>query len=276
MDFSTIRYEVQDHIATITLNRPDAKNALNGQMHQDLWTAWNDVRYNRDVWTVILTGEGDTFCAGEDLDEIGAALRNNGVPERYKQPQNGRLWGFMYEHYRLRKNNVWKPVVVAVNGPCQGTGLILVGQGDVILATENASFSCPDVSLGLVPVEETLYLADRVPLPVVLRMALMGDKETLSAQRAFEVSLASELLPPGELLDRARHVANTINDQAGDAVRAMAATMHIRRDFGYDDSLLVGYEYHQRFENVENMLEGPRAFTEKRKPQWTIRPPQMG
>ncbi|MFN8533468.1 MAG: enoyl-CoA hydratase/isomerase family protein [Dehalococcoidia bacterium] len=267
--------EKRDHIATLTLDRPKQGNALDAELHEALWAAWNDVRFDRDTWTVILTGSGETFCAGEDLDEIGAALREDRVPARYREPRDGRRWGFRYEHYRRRKLNIWKPVIVAVNGPCRGTGLILVGQGDVILASETATFSLPEVSLGLVPAEQALYLADRIPLGAVLRMALLGNAEELSAHRAHELSLASEVLPAGQLLERARQVAETINDQAGDAVRAMASTMHARRDLGYDDSLVLGYEYHERFENVENMLEGPRAFTEKRKPAWTIRPPRM-
>ena len=276
MEFETLVYEKWDHVATITLNRPERGNALDARLHRELWAAWNDFRFDGDSWVAILTGAGDSFCVGEDLEEIAAALRRNEVPDRYREPRDGRLWGFRYEHYRRRKLNVWKPVIVAVNGPCRGTGLVLVGQGDVILASETATFSLPEVSLGLVPVEQSLYLADRMPLGAVLRLALLGEAEELSAARAHELALVSEVLSADALLDRARAVAATINDQAGDAVRAMATTMHARRDLGYDDSLVLGYEYHERFENVENMLEGPRAFTEKRKPAWTIRPPRMG
>lgn len=276
MEFETLRYDKRDHVATITLNRPEHGNALNGQLHRELWAAWNDFRFDGDSWVAILTGAGERFCVGEDIDEIAEAFRRNDVPDRYREPRDGRLWGFRAEHYRRRKLNVWKPVIVAVNGPCRGTGLALVGQGDVILAAETATFALPEVSLGLVPVEGALYLADRMPLGAVLRLALLGEAEELSAARAHELGLVSEVLRSEELLERARAVAATINDQAGDAVRAMATTMHVRRDFGYDDSLVLGYEYHERFENVENMLEGPRAFTEKRKPAWTIRPPRMG
>jgi enoyl-CoA hydratase/carnithine racemase len=276
VEFETLRYEKRDHVATITLNRPEHGNALNGQLHRELWAAWNDFRFDGDSWVAILTGAGERFCVGEDIGELAEALRRNEAPDRYREPRDGRLWGFRAEHFRRRKLNVWKPVIVAVNGPCRGTGLALVGQGDVILAAETATFALPEVSLGLVPVEGALYLADRMPLGAVLRLALLGEAEELSAVRAHELGLVSEVLRSEELLERARAVAATINDQAGDAVRAMATTMHARRDFGYDDSLVLGYEYHERFENVENMLEGPRAFTEKRKPAWTIRPPRMG
>ncbi|MCL6648785.1 MAG: enoyl-CoA hydratase/isomerase family protein [Chloroflexi bacterium] len=276
MEFQTIRYEKRDHIAIITLDRPDHGNALNGQLHRELWAAWNDFRFDGESWVVILTGAGETFCLGEDQEEIATALEQGTVPERYREPRDGRLWGYRYEHYRRRKLNVWKPVVVAVNGPCQGTGLVLVGQGDIILAAETATFSLPEVSLGLVPAESALLLADRMPFGAVLRLALLGEQEHLEAARAHALGLVSEVMPPARLFERAWTVATTITEQAGDAVRAMATTLHARRDLGYDDALVLGYEYHERFENIENMLEGPRAFTEKRKPVWTIRPPRMG
>lgn len=273
---SVLTVEKKDHTAVITLNRPEAGNALNAELHEALWAAWQDTRFDADVWTTVLTGAGDAFCVGEDLAEIAAALRSNTVPERYKEPRDGRKWGYRYEHYRRRKVNVWKPVVVAINGACNGTGLVFLGQGDTIIASDKATFSMPEVSLGLAPVESLVYLSDRIPLGTVSRMALLGDAEVLSAKRAQEVALVSEVIPHDQLLDRAMTIAATINDQAGDAVRGMTNTMHIFRDMGYDDSLVVGYEYHARFENVENMKEGPLAFTEKRKPNWSIRPPSRG
>lgn len=276
MSYETIRLEIDEHTAVLTLNRPDKGNALNTQMHRELNDAWKSIRYNGDVWTTIVTGAGDNFCVGEDFEEIAGALKNNTVPERYHEPHNGKNWGFYYEHYRRRKTNVWKPVIVAVNGECGGSGLVLAGQADVIIAADSASFVCNDVNLGLVPVEEVLYLADRAPVGEILRLALLGEAGRLSAQRATQIALASESVADADLMKRATIIAMTINDQAGDAVRAMSGTMHMRRDLGYDHSLILGYEYHARFQNTENQLEGPRAFTEKRKPSWTIRPPTFG
>jgi enoyl-CoA hydratase/carnithine racemase len=269
-------YEKRGNIGIVTLNRPEAGNALNQELHDALWAIWKEIRFDADVWTTILTGSGEAFCAGEDEAEIAAALASGSVPPRYQEPRDGKRWGFPYEHYKRRKLQVWKPTIVAVNGRCDGAGLVFLGQCDAILASETATFSMPDTSKGMVPVEASLYLADRVPLGVVTRMALLGASERLDAQRARQVSLVSEVHAPGALMDRALEVAEQINDQAGDAVRGMLISMHMRRDMGYDDALTLGYEHHERFENVANMKEGPLAFTEKRKAQWAIRPPHMG
>lgn len=276
MTYETVQLEIDEHTAIVTLNRPGQGNALNSQLHKELSDVWHSLRYNGDVWTTILTGAGENFCVGEDFQEIAAALKAGTMPERYKEPHDGKQWGFYYEHYRRRKGNVWKPLIVAVNGECSGAGLIFAGQADVVIAGESASFVCPEVSLGIVPVEEVMYLADKAPVGEILRLALLGEAGRISARRATEIALASESVADDELLKRAMVVAMTINDQAGDAVRSITATMHMRRDLGYHTSGVLGTEYHARFQNTENQLEGPRAFTEKRKPNWTIRPPKFG
>jgi enoyl-CoA hydratase/carnithine racemase len=276
LSYETIRVEVEEHIATVTLDRPEAGNTLNTQMHRELSDAWGKLRYDGDVWTTILTGAGESFCLGEDYREIAEALKTNTVPPRYREPHDGRQWGFYYEHYRRRKGNVWKPLIVAVNGACSGAGLVFAGQADVVIAAESASFVCPEVELGIVPVDEVLYLADKAPVGEILRLALLGEAGRIDAKRATEIALASESVADAELLKRSQIIAMTINDQAGDAVRSITATMHMRRDLPYHTSGVLGTEYHARFQNLENQLEGPRAFTEKRKPQWTIRPPKFG
>src|SRR3990167_8864663 len=147
---NAVRYEVRDHIAFITLNRPQAKNALNRAMRKELQTAYTDVKFNPGIWLAILTGEGDVFCSGKDLFEKVAPEDDDG-----SVMSNDELYIF--------QRNIYKPIVLAINGPClaQGGGFAL--NADILIMSERASLGWPQVKRGISSVSGPCFLPHAIP-----------------------------------------------------------------------------------------------------------------
>ncbi len=187
LSFDTIIYEVDGHKATITLNRPDALNALSPHMITELRSAYDAAESDDDIWLTIVTATGRAFCTGADVKEIppgdGKVVNERPYLSTYEQweaPQEGTPPPF---------RTMTKPVIVAVNGICCGAGLDWVTTGDIIIASDRATFFDPHVSIGLVAAREMVRLARALPpRSVALRMALMGKHERMTVQRAYELA----------------------------------------------------------------------------------------
>ena len=185
VSYETITYEVDGHTATITLNRPDALNALSPFMITELRAAYDDAENDDAVWLLIVTGTGRAFCTGADVKEIpedGKVINERAYLSSYDQweaPQEGT------PPFR----RMAKPVIVAVNGICCGAGLDWVTTGDIVIASDQATFFDPHVSIGLVAGREMVRLARVLPRSVALRMAILGKHERMSAERAYELGL---------------------------------------------------------------------------------------
>jgi enoyl-CoA hydratase/carnithine racemase len=267
MEFKTIRYEVDDRIATITLNRPDRLNALSPAMIRELRAAYAAAESDDAVWITIVTGAGRAFCAGADVTEI---------------PDDGRV---VYEEPYLTTYAQWeapqegtppfrsmtKPVLIAVNGLCCGAGLDWVTTGDITIASERAEFFDPHVSIGLVSGREVVRLARVLPMGVAMRMALAGRHERLSAQRAYELGLVSEVVEHDRLLERAREVAGIVNRNAPLAVRGTRLAIRKGIDLPLHEAEILAEAFRERVVRTEDAREGPRAFVEKRAPVWKCR-----
>ena len=188
--FDTIKYEVDAHKATITLNRADALNALSPDMIIELRAAYHEAESDDNVWLLIVTGTGRAFCTGADVKAIpgdGKVINERPYLSTYEQweaPQEGT------PPFRTMA----KPVLAAINGLCCGAGLDWVTTADIVIASENATFFDPHVSIGLVAGREVVRLARVLPRSVAMRMALMGKHERMSAQRAWELGLISEVV----------------------------------------------------------------------------------
>jgi len=196
MSFATIRYEKEERVATITLDRPERHNAFNVAMAQELRRAWEEVKKDPEVVTVIVTGAGErAFCTGMDVADVadGSAREEAARMER----EEGRPF---YHFLTALQNRCWKPVITAVNGMVCGGGLHFIADSDLILAAEHATFFDTHVKVGLVAGLEPVGLARRMPLEAVLRMAFLGGSERLDAKRAHELGLVGEVLPPAQLL----------------------------------------------------------------------------
>jgi enoyl-CoA hydratase/carnithine racemase len=264
MRYETILYEVSDRIATITFNRPDRLNAISPEMAHELRHAYAAAEADPDVWTLVVTGNGRAFCAGADVGEI---------------PEDGRV---VYPEPYLSTLPQWeapqeatppfrsmtKPVVTAVNGICCGAGLDLLTTGDVSIASERAEFFDPHVSIGLVSGRESVRLARVLPLGVAMRVALMGRHERLSAQRAYELGLISEIVPHDDLKRRAREIAGLINRNAPLAVRGTRLAIRKGIDLPLHEAEILAEAFRERVLRTDDAKEGPAAFMAKRDPKW--------
>jgi enoyl-CoA hydratase/carnithine racemase len=262
----TVRFEVADRVATITLNRPDRLNAMNQQMRDELRACWQRVKDDPDVWVAIVTGEGRAFSSGADVE----ALATGGFvkPDRWRELA-------MHEGIALlptpRRMRVHKPVIAAVNGVAAGVTLDLVTEADLPIASEKAYFVDPHVSIGYVSSHEMVNMARRVPVAVCLRMALLGSRERMSAERAHQVGLVTEVVPHDRLMPRARELAAMLCSNAPLAVwgTKMAILQGLGLPIAQAEEIAAGYL--EVVEQTEDHAEGPRAFVEKREPRWKAR-----
>jgi enoyl-CoA hydratase/carnithine racemase len=216
------------------------------------------------VWTLLVTGNGRAFCAGADVGEIPADGRVI-YPEPYLStyPQ----WEAPQEATPPFRS-MTKPVVVAVNGICCGAGLDLLTTGDISIASERAEFFDPHVSIGLVSGRESVRLARVLPIGIALRVALMGKQERMSAQRAYELGLISEIVPHDDLQRRAREIAALINRNAPLAVRGTRLAIRKGIDLPLHEAEILAEAFRERVVRTDDAKEGPAAFLAKRKPDW--------
>jgi len=267
MSYDTILYEVEDRIATIIFNRPHRLNAVNLQMIKELNDAYARAEGDDDVWTLIVMGTGRAFCVGADVEE---------VPEDGKVPHEGRYLSEYWEWEAPQEatppfRTMAKPIVVAVNGMCCGAGMDLVTTGDISIASEDATFFDPHVSIGLVSGREMVRVARTLPINVAMRMALVGKHERMSAQRAYDLGFITEVVKPDRLAARARELAGIVNRNAPIAVRG--TRLAIRKGLGLPlhEAEILAEAFRERNLHTEDSLEGPRAFMEKRDPKWECR-----
>ncbi|MGE2692007.1 enoyl-CoA hydratase/isomerase family protein [Mycolicibacterium pulveris] len=265
--FNDIKYEVDGHKATVTLNRPNALNALSPHMIGELRSAYDEAENDDNVWIVIVTGTGRAFCTGADVGEI---------------PEDGRV---IYERPYLSTYDQWeapqegtppfrrmaKPVLTAINGLCCGAGLDWITTGDIAIASEKATFFDPHVSIGLVAAREMVRLARVLPRNIALRMALMGKHERMSAQRAYELGMISEVVEHDRLLERAHEIADIVNSNAPLAVRGTRLAIHKTLDLPMHEGEILAETFRERVVRTEDAQEGPQAFMEKRAPNWKCR-----
>jgi enoyl-CoA hydratase/carnithine racemase len=212
-EFETITYEEDDGVAWVTLNRPEVLNAFNHKMEEELQFTWRAIRSNDDVRVVVLTGAGDrAFCTGIDRDEsinpevqgaAAAAGKRVGFPTPWTYDDPG-------ANICPKGNQLWKPIIAAVNGMACAGAFYLLGEVEFIIAADHATFFDPHVTFGMVAAYEPIQMMQKMPFQEIMRMALLGQAERMSAQRAYEIGLVSEVVPKEELRERAEWCARVI------------------------------------------------------------------
>ncbi len=265
MAYETILYAVKDRTAIITFNRPDQLNALNPRMVEELRQAYHAAEADEDVWTLLITANGRAFCAGADVSEIpedGRVLYPTPYLSTYPQ------WEAPQEATPPFRS-MTKPVITAVNGICCGAGLDLLTTGDISIASDRAQFFDPHVSIGLVSARESVRLARVLPTGIAMRMALMGKHERMSAQRAYELGLVSEVVPHEQLQVRALEIAATVNRNAPLAVRGTRLAIRKGLDLPLHEAEILAEAFRERVVRTNDAKEGPAAFVAKREPKWT-------
>ena len=252
---TTIRYETAAGVATITLDRPDRHNAFTTVMCEEMAAAWAHVREDDAVRAVVLTAAGDkAFCTGIDRDEVPS---EGGVeyafdPFTYVDP-GSRLGP--------RSNECWKPVVAAVNGMACGGAFYLLGEADILVAAEHATFFDPHVTYGMPAVFEPTLMLHKMPFGEVVRMTLLGNHERISAARALEIGLVTEVVPGTELLAAAHRVASAIASQPPTAVQASLRTLWAARELSRAQALDLGNTFLNLAMSADALAEGQAVFS---------------
>ena len=249
-----VDYEVRGRIALLTINRPEARNAVNGAVASGMEEAIDKLEADDEVWVGIVTGTGPVFCAGADLKAISEGTAAQ------MQTKRGGFAGI------VRRERT-KPIIAAVNGPAYAGGCEIVLSCDLVVASTEAKFGIPEVKRSLVAAAGGLFRLPRaIPKNIAMELALTGDP--IDAQRAYELGLANRVCEPGALIDTAIGLAEQITANAPLAVRASRQIVLDGMLADDEDAWKITNEAFAAVASSEDFGEGPRAFIEKRAPQW--------
>lgn len=250
-----VQYALDEHVATITLNRPDKLNGIDGDMLAEIRRLWQVVRDDDDVHAVVFRAAGErAFSTG--LDRVKGFVYPDNV---WNKPDPGE--SLDPKHFKC-----WKPVICAVNGMCAGGAFYIVGGSDIVVASPDATFFDPHVDFGLVAALEPISMLRRMPLGEILRVSLLGVEERMSADRAHQIGLVSEIVSGDRLWERAHELASKIAAKPSISTQGTVRAIWESLDAGRTAALARGLSYTQignsiGISQVENMLR-----TGQRKP----------
>ncbi len=255
------------HVVTLTLNRPDKRNAFNPEMLCRLCDAWDMVDADDDVRAVILTGSGGHFSAGADLDRLVGALMSGAPAENEFEERLRADIGLIYKGF-LKEHRPATPVIAAVEGYCYAGGIEILQGIDVRVAAEGARLAVSEVQRALFPMGgSTVRLPRQIPWTVAMEMLITGDP--ISGRRAYEVGLVGHVVPDGTALARARELADRIAANGPLAVRNIKASVLAADGLPEGDAWAREVELGMEVMASTDAREGPRAFLEKRAPNYT-------
>lgn len=249
-------------VGWLVFNRPSVGNAVDAAMFSELERAWEELDADPGVRVIVNSGNGDAFQTGLDVRQL--AKDRDALREQSRRTRD----------FELRMTawhcSVWKPVVCAVNGVCAGAGLHFVADADIVIASSNATFMDPHVSVGQVSAIETIGMARKSPMETVTRMALMGRHERVTAERARQLGILSEVVdPPSLLRERAQELAETIARNSPAAMAATKKALWAALEFGLTDASRAGAAHLTSMWGHPDQEEGPRAFAERRDANWS-------
>jgi enoyl-CoA hydratase/carnithine racemase len=251
-----VDFRKEGNIAVITLNRPEAMNALNPDTTAELSKIFYEFRDDDDLYVAVITGAGDrAFCAGADIGTTLPRMKNN----------KSKPWKM--EATPIRGMDLWKPLVAAVNGLALGGGLELALGCDILIASEKALFGVPEVTLGLIPGwGGTQRLPRAIPKAIAAEMLLTG--RPIDAQEAYRIGLVNRVVPSEELMDSAMQMASALCKPGPFAVRAAKQAMYQGLNRSLDEGLALECVIGDLVATTEDFDEGTGAFMDKRKPTW--------
>jgi enoyl-CoA hydratase len=261
MPYETLLVERHGPVGWLIFNRPEQLNAMNARMRDELADAWKELDGDPAVRVIVHTGAGRAFQTGVDVQEL--ATDGQGM-ERYRDSVE--RWDL---HFTSWHQEVWKPVVTAVNGICCGGAFHWVADADIVIAASDAQFFDPHVSVGQVVAIEAIGLIRKMPVEAVMRMAFLGKYERMSARRAYELGMISEVVdPPERLRERAQELGETIARNSPAAMAATKKALWAALEHGLTEASRVGAGHLTSMWGHPDQEEGPRAFAEKREPRW--------
>jgi enoyl-CoA hydratase/carnithine racemase len=253
-----IAYQVTDRVAVITIDRPERGNSLDhAALTSELPEAWRRAEADDAVAVVVLTATGDRyFCSGVDVrDPAMIAIASGGA-----EPPPIRITS--------RDHGVGKPVIVAVNGRCTGGGLMLVADGDIVLAATNATFDNPGVSIGIAATMGAVALSRTADFKRVLRLTLAGSSEVLDAATALAAGVVSEVVAPAELQPRALELAGRLAANSPATMREAKQALWAALEQPLSTALTDAEDGAQRFRTHPDASEGLAALRERRPAAW--------
>jgi enoyl-CoA hydratase/carnithine racemase len=257
----TVILMVDSGVARVTLNRPDALNSFDDLMQSELAALWQFLRRDDSVRVVVLTGSGDkAFCVGIDRKDI--PVDEEFDPFTYDDP--GRKLG-------PKSQGLWKPVIAAVNGMACGGAFYLLGESDIIIASETATFFDPHVTYGMTASYEPILLGGRMAFGDLVRMVLVGAHERISAQTARESGLVSEVVPSSDLLEAADALASAIASQPPAAVQASLRTLWAARNLTQEQATNLGNVFLQLGTTAQALKQGQEVFAAGQRAPWRLR-----
>jgi enoyl-CoA hydratase/carnithine racemase len=250
----TVLYEREGHIATITYNRPEALNAINGELRDDLNAAWTRFRDDDEAWVGIITGAGRAFSAGADLRGGARPIGTS----HWETPSMTSLESGL---------EVWKPTIAAVNGYALGFALTMVAACDFAIASERAEFGFPEVRIGVPTIQGAVRMPKKVGWQNAMELLLIGER--VSAQRAKEMGLVREVVAHEDLMPAAKRLAERLVLSAPLAVRATKEVAYRGQELNFVDAIRFGETMRKVAGATDDAKEGMAAAREKRPPTWS-------
>jgi enoyl-CoA hydratase/carnithine racemase len=251
----------EGHVGWLLFNRPDAGNAMDANMFVELERAWKELAADPQVRVIINTGEGSAFQTGLDVRQL--ATDKDALREQSRQTKRSEL------KLTAWHNQVDKPVIAAVNGICAGGGLHFVADADIVIASSNATFVDPHVSVGQVSALEPIALSRQSPMESISRMALVGRHERVTAARAYQLGIISQVVdPPERIREAALELAEKIARNSPAAMAATKRALWAAFESGLTDACRAGSAELVGMWGHPDQSEGPRAFTERRDAEW--------
>ena len=251
-----VLYGLDGHVATITYNRPDALNAINRQLRDDLNAAFARFRDEEEAWVAIVTGAGRAFCVGADIKD--------------GEGSTGTFAGTFWEKPTINSFEsgweIFKPVIAAVNGYCLGYGLTLATWCDFVIASQTAEFGFPEVRLGVPTIVGAIRLPQRINWHDAMELLLTGER--IDAQRALEMGLVARVVAPDKLMTEARALADRLLQGAPLAQRAIKEVAMRTRSMPSLDAIRFGETMRKVAATTEDAAEGRKAILERRPPKW--------
>ena len=263
-EFETLEYEASDGVAWVTLNRPEVLNAFNRTMQAELQSLWRGLRHDNEVRCIVLTGAGDkAFCTGIDRAETMGHWSEDSGPAAAGMPLDGAsTWHFDDPGSTIgpKSNDLWKPVIAAVNGMACGGAFYLLGEVEFIIAAEHATFFDPHVTYGMTACFESMHMLQKMPFHEIMRLALLGSHERVSAQRAYEIGLVSEVVEGDRLREAAGWAARTIAAAPPIAIQGTVRSVWAALELSRQQALDMGRVLIRLGSDPGSLLAGQEAF----------------
>jgi enoyl-CoA hydratase/carnithine racemase len=275
-NYETILYEELEGVAWVTLNRPEVHNAFNFLMQRELKDVWRSLRKNDDVRCAVLTGAGDkAFCVGIDRSEVMGGWDSvddvEGTRGTGAGPASATPWHVddPGENIGPKTNDLWKPVIGAINGMACGGAFYMLGEVDFIVAAEHATFFDPHVTFGMTACFESIHMLQKMPFGEIMRVALLGASERMTAQRAHQIGLVSEVVPAVGLHDAVKWAATEIAKAPAVAIQGTVRALWMGRELSRLQALDNGRMLVRLGSDPRSLFEGQQAFAsgERTKPR---------